>query len=60
MMIRWTYAAQDCALDIFFFPDIATGSFRALKYNIAAVKGRSGEGRPCTNYLMMARSDESG
>src|SRR5262249_28768674 len=60
MMIRWTYSGQNCALDIFFYPDIATGSFRALKYNVASVKGRPGHGHSCTDYLMMARSDESG
>ena len=60
MMIRWTYSGQNCALDIFFYPDIATGSLRALKYNIGDIKGRPGHGHACTNYLMMARSDESG
>ena len=60
MMIQWTYTMQNCSLNVFFYPDIATGSFRALKYNIASVKDRSGHGHDCTNYLIMARSDESG
>jgi len=60
MMIRWTYTMQNCSLNVFFYPDIATGSFRALKYNVTGTKGRVGHGHDCTNYLMMARSDESG
>ena len=60
MMIRWTYTTQNCSLNVFFYPDIATGSFRALKYNVTGFKGRTGHGQDCTNYLMMARSDESG
>lgn len=60
MTIQWTYTMQNCSLNVFFYPDIATGSFRALKYNIAGTKGRSGHGHDCTNYLIMARSDESG
>lgn len=60
MMIRWTYTTQNCSLNVFFYPDIATGSFRALQYNVAETKGRAGHGHGCTNYLMMARSDESG
>jgi len=60
MMIRWTYTTQNCSLNVFFYPDIATGSFRALKYNVTGTKIRTGHGHGCTNYLMMARSDESG
>lgn len=60
MMIRWTYTTQNCSLNVFFYPEIATGSFRALKYNVAETKGRPGHGHGCTNDLMMARSDESG
>ncbi|HEY0283505.1 MAG TPA: hypothetical protein VGC27_12880 [Rhizomicrobium sp.] len=28
----WTYAAGDCSFRIFFYPDLKTSSFRALKY----------------------------
>jgi hypothetical protein len=60
IMIRWTYFGQNCALDVYFYSDIATGSFRALKYNIAGIKRRPGHGPDCINYLKMARSNETG
>ena len=60
MMIRWTYTTQNCSLNVFFYPEIATGSFRALKYNVAETKEQAGRGHGCTNDLMMARNDESG
>jgi hypothetical protein len=45
-------------LRIFFYPDIATRTLRALQYDITSRK--AGEGRTCLNFPMIARSDESG
>jgi len=58
MAVEWTYTAPSCSLSIFFYPDIATGALRALKYNVTD-RG-SGDGHACVNFLVMARSDESG
>ncbi len=60
MTVEWNYVGQGCSLNIFFYPDIATGTLRALKYNVTNMKGRTGGSRACVNFLMMARSDESG
>jgi hypothetical protein len=58
MAVEWTYTASSCSLSIFFYPDIATGALRALKYNVTD-RG-NGDGHACVNFLVMARSDESG
>jgi hypothetical protein len=58
MTVEWTYVGQNCSLNIFFYPDIATSALRVLKYNIVDMKGRAGGGRACVNFLMIARSDE--
>jgi len=57
MAVEWTYTAPSCSLSIFFYPDIATGALRALKYNVTD-RG-SGDGHACVNFLVMARTDES-
>jgi hypothetical protein len=57
MAVEWTYTAPSCSLSVFFYPDIATGALRALKYNVTD-RG-NGDGHACVNFLVMARSDES-
>jgi hypothetical protein len=59
MTIEWTYIGQSCSLDIFFYPDIATGDLRALKYNVAHIKGQTGGDQDCVSFPMTARRDES-
>jgi hypothetical protein len=56
--VEWTYSGPRCSLRIFFYPDIATRTLRALQYDITSRK--AGEGRTCLNFPMIARSDESG
>jgi len=43
MSVEWTYIARNCSLNIFFYPDIATGALRALRYNVT---DRAGNGQP--------------
>jgi hypothetical protein len=57
--VEWSYIGQDCSLTIFFYPDIATGTLRVLKYKVANTKGWAGGSRACVNFLMMARNYES-
>jgi hypothetical protein len=59
MTVEWSYKGQGCSLNIFFYPDIATGTLRALKYKVSNVKGQPAGNPACVNFLMMARSDES-
>jgi hypothetical protein len=58
MMVEWTYARPSCSLIVFFYPDIVTGTLRALNYTLADMNGRAGANRVCVDFLMMARSDE--
>jgi len=54
MAVEWTYAAPSCSLSLFFYPDVATGDLKVLKYNITGGQA----GRSC-DFPMMARNDES-
>jgi hypothetical protein len=54
MSVEWTYSASDCSLSIFFYPDVSTGGFKALKYNITGTRA----GHDCSDFPMMARNDE--
>ncbi|HEY2010651.1 MAG TPA: hypothetical protein VGH23_16800 [Rhizomicrobium sp.] len=56
--VEWIYSRPGCSLNIFFYPDIATGSLRALKYNVT--NRRAGDNRSCINVPIVARSDGSG
>ena len=60
MSVEWTYIGRNCSLNIFFYPDIATGALRALRYNVTNLTGRAAGGRACSSFLMMVRSDEPG
>jgi hypothetical protein len=54
----WTYASPGCAFQVFFYPDIKTSSFHALKYG-----GRDGNGgqietsQTCIRNILTARSN---
>jgi hypothetical protein len=56
--VEWIYSRPGCSLNIFFYPDIATGSLRALKYNVT--NRQAGDNRGCINVPIVARSDGSG
>ena len=53
--VEWTYGTASCSLSIYFYPDVTTGTLRALKYNVT--NGQAGRG--CVHFPIMARSDES-
>lgn len=55
MAVEWTYSAPSCSLSIFFYPDVATGDLKALKYNITSRQA----GHGCVDFPTMARNDES-
>jgi hypothetical protein len=60
MTTEWTYATRVCSLAIFFYPDIATGTLRALEYNVTDSKGDAGDGPGCVHHILLARSDDRG
>ena len=55
--VEWIYSRPGCSLSIFFYPDIATGALRALKYNVT--NRQAGDNRGCINFPIVARSDGS-
>jgi hypothetical protein len=54
MAVEWTYAAPSCSLSLYFYPDVATGDLKVLKYNITGRQAGGG-----CDFPMMARNDES-
>ena len=54
----WTYAGQGCSFQIFFYPDLKTASFHALKY------GRAGGGNDssdaCIRNILTVKSNGPG
>lgn len=56
--VEWIYSRPGCSLSIFFYPDIATGALRALKYNVT--NRQAGDNHGCINFPIVARSDGSG
>ena len=54
----WTYVTPDCSFQIFFYPDLKTSSFHALKY--AGVGGNGGPidaSQPCIRSILTAKNN---
>ena len=54
MTTEWTYSTPTCSLKIFFYPDIATGALRALKYNVEDIRGDAGDDGTCGHHVLLA------
>jgi hypothetical protein len=54
MAMEWSYSTPNCSLNIFFYPDVATGNLRALKYNIAGKQPKRG----CPDFPVVARNED--
>ena len=57
----WTYVAPECSFQIFFYPDLKTSLFHALKY--AGVGGNGGPldaSQPCIRSILTAKSNGPG
>lgn len=53
----WTYAGQGCSFQIFFYPDLKTASFHALKYGSTS---GAGESDACIRNILTARANGPG
>lgn len=54
----WTYASADCSLQIFFYPDIKTSYFHALKYGVSDGTGGQIEmSQNCIRRILTARNN---
>ena len=54
----WTYAAQGCSFQVFFYPDIKTASFHALKY--ASTGGTGDPADNCVRTILTVKSNGPG
>ena len=54
----WTYAGQGCAFQIFFYPDLKTASFHALKYG--STGGGNDPPDSCIRGILTVRSNGPG
>lgn len=55
---KWTYAASGCSFSIFFYPNVNSTSFRALKYGSNKDNGEATDGTDaCVRRLLTARSN---
>jgi hypothetical protein len=53
----WTYSGQGCSFQIFFYPDLKTASFHALKYG--STHG-TGESDACLRNILTVRANGPG
>ncbi|HEY2033026.1 MAG TPA: hypothetical protein VGH02_05010 [Rhizomicrobium sp.] len=55
---KWIYAAPGCSFSIFFYPNVNSTSFRALKYGSANDNGESiGSSDACVRKILTARNN---
>ncbi|MGN6516234.1 MAG: hypothetical protein ACTHLR_10400 [Rhizomicrobium sp.] len=55
---KWTYAASGCSFSIFFYPNVNSTSFRALKYGSNKDDGEATDSTDaCVRRLLTARSN---
>jgi hypothetical protein len=55
---EWVYAAPGCSFSIFFYPNVNSTSFRALKYGSAKDDGESiGSSDVCVRKILTARNN---
>jgi len=61
MSLVWIYAAEGCALRIYFYPDLKTSDFHVLKYTLAGEDGKTLEDdAPCRRKLLAVRDHDTG
>ena len=61
MSLVWTYAADGCALKVYFYPDLKTADFHVLKYTLADEAGKPlDDEAPCRRRLLAVRDHDAG
>lgn len=59
MSLVWTYGAQDCVLQVYFYPDLNTTDFHVLKYSLAGGDGKPLDAAdPCLRKILSAKNDD--
>ncbi len=61
LSLVWTYKADDCALKVYFYPDIKTSDFHVLKFSLAGADGKTlDDDAPCRRKLLALREHDTG
>lgn len=59
MSLVWTYAADDCMLQVYFYPDLNTTDFHVLKYSLAGGDGKPlPAADPCLREILSMKIDD--
>jgi len=57
---KWTYAAPGCSFSIFFYPNVNSTSFHALKYSGEKSNGaRTDSSDACVRRILAGRNDDN-
>jgi hypothetical protein len=61
LSLVWTYRADGCALNVYFYPDIKTSDFHVLKFSLAGADGKTLDANaPCRRKLLALREHDTG
>ena len=61
LSLVWTYAADGCALKVYFYPDLKTTDFHVLKFSLAGADGKKLDAdAPCRRKLLAVRDHDAG
>lgn len=61
LSLVWVYSGAGCAFQIFFYPDVKTSAFHALKYGgIDGVGGSLMTSQPCIRDILVAKTNAPG
>jgi hypothetical protein len=61
LSLVWTYRADGCALNVYFYPDIKTSDFHVLKFSLAGADGKTLDANaPCRRKLLALRENDTG
>jgi hypothetical protein len=56
----WTYSGQGCSFQIFFYPDIKTALFHALKYGTTGTSNQADNRQNCLRNILTAKNNGPG
>jgi len=59
LSVVWTYSEPSCTLQLFFYPEIKTRTFRLLKHELKSVAEGDAETKACMRDMMVMKADES-
>jgi hypothetical protein len=58
LSVVWTYSEPSCTLQLFFYPEIKTRTFRLLKHDLKSAAQGDAERTACMRDMMVMKTDE--